>query len=138
MAGFADQIEAWSDKAMHRLTLAHRKIALEAFTRVIMRSPVDTGRFRGNWQISIDELKMEDLPLDHIDPTGANVIAEVREVLETLFAGTVVYLANNLPYAQRLENGWSDQAPAGMVAITVVEFQPIVKQVAKQIASGLE
>jgi hypothetical protein len=32
------------------------------------------------------------------------------------------YIQNNLPYAERLENGWSKQAPHGMVKITLYEL----------------
>jgi hypothetical protein len=31
-----------------------------------------------------------------------------------------------MPYALRLEYGWSKQAPAGMVRVTVAEFQAVV------------
>jgi hypothetical protein len=41
-------------------------------------------------------------------------------------AGRVFYLANNVPYAQRIEDGWSRQAPTGLVALTAMEFQNIV------------
>ena len=34
-----------------------------------------------------------------------------------------IYIQNNLPYANRLENGWSNQAPAGMVALTIAEVE---------------
>lgn len=133
MAGFADAVAKWADKAEHRITLAHRKIALEAFTRVVMRSPVDTGRFRGNWQVAIDNIP-QGFNIDVMDPTGSEVLSEVQEVVNTLFAGSIIYLVNNLPYAKPLEDGWSQQAPMGMVAITVVEFQPMVKAIAEQLA----
>ena len=38
-------------------------------------------------------------------------------------AGQTIFITNSLPYAYRLEyDGWSRQAPAGMVRVTVVEF----------------
>jgi len=37
--------------------------------------------------------------------------------------GDTIYLVNNLPYAQRLEGGWSHrQAPNGMVALSIQKF----------------
>ena len=45
--------------------------------------------------------------------------------------GATIYLVNNLPYAVRLEYGWSKQAPAGMVRITAAEFQSIVDDAAR-------
>lgn len=38
---------------------------------------------------------------------------------------------NNEPYAQRVETGWSSQAPTGMMRITVAEFQAIFNIQAK-------
>ena len=32
--------------------------------------------------------------------------------------GNLVYIQNNKPYAERLENGWSDQAPQGIYGLT--------------------
>jgi hypothetical protein len=34
---------------------------------------------------------------------------------------------NNQPYAQRVEHGWSTQAPKGMLRITVAEYEDIVR-----------
>ena len=39
-----------------------------------------------------------------------------------------IYLSNGLPYAKRLENGWSRQAPTGMVRINVARFSSAIKQ----------
>ena len=41
--------------------------------------------------------------------------------------GDTAYLVNNLPYAVPLEYGHSSQAPAGMVRVTIAEFQQIVE-----------
>ena len=47
-------------------------------------------------------------------------------------SGDVVYFVNGLPYAYRLENeGWSKQAPAGMIKISVTEFDQYVRAAIK-------
>ena len=38
-----------------------------------------------------------------------------------------VLIYNNQPYAQRVETGWSTQAPQGMMRITVAEYIGIIK-----------
>lgn len=44
--------------------------------------------------------------------------------------GATIY--NNQPYAQRVETGWSTQAPQGMMRITIAEYTGIVsKQTAR-------
>jgi hypothetical protein len=46
-AQFTLQVSNWVKKADARLDGVVRKIALEMFSRVILRSPVQTGRFPG-------------------------------------------------------------------------------------------
>ena len=57
---------------------------------------------------------------------------KVYRVANDFKAGHVFYLVNNLPYIRRLEQGWSQQAPAGMVAVTVSEFQQTVARAATE------
>jgi len=84
------------------------------------------GRFRGNWQFSIDT--PADGVLDQIDPSGNVSIAVLRTQVQSLTIGQTAYLVNNLPYAVPLEYGHSKQAPGGMVRITLVRFQQIVDE----------
>ncbi len=35
-------------------------------------------------------------------------------------------ISNNQPYAERIENGWSTQAPNGMVKVSVSEFPELI------------
>ena len=49
---------------------------------------------------------------------------------------TLMYeLINPQPYAERLENGWSDQAPLGMLHITLEEAQSIADDICRQLNS---
>jgi hypothetical protein len=57
------------------------------------------------------------------DKGGQDTITRGRAVVDSLTDLRVVWLSNNLPYANRLENGWSKQAPAGMVNLTFAELQ---------------
>ena len=119
-----DEIEA---KTSEKLDLAVRKIALELFSRVILKSPVDTGRFRGNWQVAIGALPNGTLDLE--DRTGQATISAATARTAGVEAGDIIYLTNNLPYGPRLEEGYSQQAPAGMVALTIQEFQAIANEI---------
>lgn len=126
---FSLQVERWSNNAKAKADLIVRKLALDMFTRVVLRSPVDTGRFRGNWQVRIGSVPTG--VLDKVDKSGNIAISNINSEALSFKAGQVIYLVNNLPYARRLEHGWSKQAPAGMVKITVQEFKPIVDQLAR-------
>lgn len=84
------------------------------------------GRFRGNWQFSIDSAATEEL--DRIDPSGSETIAALLSQVQALTIGQTAYIVNNLPYAVPLEYGHSTQAPSGMVRVTLANFQRIVDE----------
>lgn len=84
------------------------------------------GRFRGNWQFSIDT--PSDGVLDQIDVSGNVSIAVLKAQVQSLTAGQTAYIVNNLPYGIPLEYGHSTQAPGGMVRITLARFQQIVDE----------
>jgi hypothetical protein len=87
------------------------------------------GRFRGNWQFSLETPATGEL--DSIDPNGAETLAALIRQAQSMTAGQVAYIVNNLPYAIPLEYGHSTQAPAGMVRLTVERFQRIVDEAAR-------
>ena len=84
------------------------------------------GRFRGNWQFSVDA--PAEGVLDQVDPSGNVTIAVLRTQVQSLTAGQTAYIVNNLPYGIPLEYGHSKQAPGGMVRITLTRFQQIVDE----------
>lgn len=132
MAGsFELDIQRFVDKAKGNIDLVIRKIALDMFKRVIMKSPVDTGRFRANFQVAIGSMPAGTLEID--DKTGAATISKVTAATLGLSAGQTIYLVNNLAYARRLEYGHSKQAPNGMVRITVQEFPGVVNKAASEV-----
>lgn len=131
---FSLQIEKWTEETQKRVTLAVRKIALDVFERIILKSPVDTGRFRGNWQVQIGSIPAGTLEIN--DKSGQVTLAKAQAEVLGVKAGDTIYLINNLPYARRLEYGWSNQAPEGMVRTTVAEYQPIVDKVVREINNG--
>lgn len=89
------------------------------------------GRFRGNWQLGIGKLPTD--TLDTVDPDGKETLGRIIAAIPDDASGRVYYLANNLPYAQRIEHGWSRQAPTGVVGLTVLEFQQVVRDEADKL-----
>ena len=82
------------------------------------------GRFRGNWQFSIDA--PANGVLDQIDVSGNVSIAVLKAQVQSLTAGQTAYIVNNLPYGIALEYGHSKQAPHGMIRVTLSQFQKTV------------
>lgn len=121
--------DQWVEKTLTKLDLAVQKISIEMFSRIILRSPVDTGRFRANWQVEIGTIPDGELDLYDESPNGIATINAATAVALNVKAGDIITLVNNLPYAQVLEEGHSAQAPQGMVALTIQEFQEVAKKV---------
>lgn len=130
--GFSEQVTAWTSVAAAKIETAVRKIAIDVFREVIMMSPVDTGRFRGNWQVAIGTIPDGTVEID--DKAGTATLAKVQAEALGLKAGETIFLVNNLPYARALEYGLSQQAPGGMIRLTVQRWKPIVEAVAQQLS----
>lgn len=113
-----------------------KKLVLEALKRIILKTPVDIGRARNNWQVTIGKPAKEIVdevtrrrnkgkpPLSNRD---YKVINKAKKHLEQLPPFAVVYISNNLEYISYLEDGTSKQAPHGMVALTVEELKAMFK-----------
>lgn len=85
------------------------------------------GRLRGSWQASIGAPSTSEP--SRIDPSGGDTIAAAAAALASFQAGPSIYLTSNVPYASRIEYGWSKQAPNGMVRVSVAEVSDIVRDV---------
>lgn len=92
---------------------AIRRAAVAADTALVMSTPVDTGRAKGNWTVAIGSI--DETVLQEGFPSGEEAISRGRTVAEgwKLGSGTI-FLANSLPYILPLENGYSAKAPSGM------------------------
>ncbi|PIJ42833.1 hypothetical protein [Tatumella sp. OPLPL6] len=91
-----------------------RIISMALLTEIVTRSPVDTGRFRANNQVSIGYPDYSELAA--VDTSGAATIQQGSAVIAKGKPFSVIYIQNNLPYAEPLENGHSKQAPTGVYA----------------------
>jgi len=133
MGKFTTDLETFQRNAIDKCDQVTRMVALEVFRRIIMRTPVDTGRARGNWICTIAvpaEMTEGIAAVNDTDPSGrATIQAMSDEVLGWNPREIAVYLTNNLPYIERLEDGYSQQAPAGMVSVTIAEFDGIAAAV---------
>lgn len=117
---FSADISRWVQKAEGNMDAAVRQAVVLASQSIVSMSPVDTGRFRANWNYSVGA--PDESTSLWVDPTGGRTIRKIIAQSRGAKAGYVYYLTNALPYAQRLENGWSKQAPQGMVKLTVMDL----------------
>lgn len=94
------------------LTQRVRVIALAMLNEIVLRSPVDTGRFRGNNIVSVGAPVYVDP--GYQDKNGSETVRRGLSALSGLEPFTQVFLQNSLPYAEAIENGHSKQAPSGV------------------------
>ena len=116
-------IEKLAAQAQAKVEDVVRKVTFDLFRAVVLRSPVDTGRFRANWNVSFNA------PNYTVQDTTAKQrgLGQANKAL-TLPIGGITYMTNGLPYARRLEHGWSGQAPQGMVRLSVIEMRLFVRK----------
>lgn len=115
--------------------------ALQITEKVITRTPVDTGRARGNWNASInsaDDSVREDnsdagsnIKAPNQSPAGQKALNRATGAATGLQLGDTFYLTNGLPYISRLEYGYSGQAPSGMLRLTVDEFNAALREIVR-------
>lgn len=122
---FSLDIARWAKKTKSDVNKLKQIVFIQVAGSVIMRTPVDEGRARANWQPTISTMAKSSLIT--VDPHGAATIAEAEKVAGEAKGDQTLYLTNNLAYIMRLENGWSAQAPGGMVYLTIQEFRRYVK-----------
>jgi hypothetical protein len=126
---FALDLRAFEKKFGERADSLIRAAALDMLGAIVQRTPVDTGRARGNWQTTIGAPAGGTVTT--LDPSGALARAKALGALATFKGGSSVFIVNNLPYIVPLEYGSSKQAPAGMVRITLREWRGKVAAAAR-------
>lgn len=131
LGNFELDIQRFVDKAKGNVDIVIRKIALDIFRRVILKTPVDTGRLRGSYQVAIGSIPSGMTETN--DKTGTATIAKVTAATLGLKAGDVIFMVSNLEYARAIEFGHSKQAPGGMVRTTLQEFPQVVAKAANEV-----
>lgn len=139
--------------------LVTRRLVFDAHSRFSLRTPVDTGRARASWDVSVGK------PSDYLPPvqvgsakkkgktalgsglagnalgSGASAGGSTKDISAAMsqIDGTKpVYVTTNLDYMQYLETGSSRQAPAGMVRLSLAEMEIEIESILEQVAVELE
>lgn len=142
---FALNISEFVNKAKEAPEKVVRKVATDVATSLVMKSPVGDatywkskpppgyvgGRFRANWVCAFNQ--PADFTTDETDPSGEDTIDALSSAVSDWDGGDI-YFTNSLPYAIPLEYGHSDQqAPNGMVRLTVNEWDEFVINAARDV-----
>ena len=124
-----DAIEDLYEKTNDNL----RGVYLFGLVNIVKETPVDDGRARNNWFLSVST------PSSAITTSKAKGLGAIRQLssMPKRVLNRKIYYTNNLPYISKLEyggftdkpetdktiNGFSKQAPGGFVRKTLIEMQ---------------
>ena len=127
---FAADLQRFRAKVGDRCDRLIRKVVFDMTKEIVRMTPVRTGAAKSNWFWGVYRVSDTDATASK---SGAPSIKRASDFASTVRAGGVVYLTNNLPYIMALEFGSSQQAPAGMVRVTVAKWQAIVDRAARSL-----
>ena len=134
-------------KAGDNASAIARKVALELYTKVVQKSPVDSGRLRGNWNVGLNGVDNTEYPIDASAlgslPSGSG-LTRSASALSSFKIGDTIFITNNMPYVYKLEyglyndgpktvGGYSRQAPQGFVRITYKEVVSDLENISRKV-----
>lgn len=134
MAKWTMDLNEYAKKKNVQIRNVRKAYAFALYSSIVKKTPVDTGRARGNWNITVgadDYTQSENVtPKFH----SSSQIPEPK-------GDETIFISNNLPYITKLEyggypnppkkgngktvNGYSRQAPEGMVGVTLANNENI-------------
>lgn len=135
-------------RAGEKKNLFVRMLAMETLKRLVDKSPVGNaslwanpaaappgyvgGRFKANWQV---ETGGPDFSNDaEPDANGSGSLGRGRAQIEKWNVVSDLFITNSMPYSKRIEyDHWSQQAPAGVVRITIKELKQMMKKLADRL-----
>ncbi len=115
VAGFVKTAEARAETVVAAAVVA-------TGARLIERSPVSTGHFRGNWQLGVGAP-----PSGEVATRGTvESPAPAPEIPAVEPGGRRFFWVNNVSYAGGLEVGEGGLRPLGLLALAEMEFPAVV------------
>lgn len=112
---FATQLKSATGQVNEAMNTTWKRSVAQAFAQTIVRTPVDTGAARASWLLG----------QNNDGAVGTQQLNITTQKIPDIGGSVLMY--SNLPYIERLENGWSQQAPQGMVRITEQQWPGIVR-----------
>jgi hypothetical protein len=125
------ELEKAVDKIHGDFNKFYKSVCLEVLKRIVMRTPVDTGRARGNWQLEINRTASASLIVEGSKEAMTDfALNSGLSKLAGVIPFSVVHITNNLEYIYYLEyDRRSSQHPEGMVEITITEMNNWVSNI---------
>ena len=116
--------------------------AFTLYSSIVKKTPVDTGRARANWNVSVGHEDTSTTDETRRSPKSESSLPKAK-------GDKSIFISNNLPYITTLEyggypnppkkdggktvNGYSKQAPEGMVGVTLANNEAIFNAAVRRI-----
>lgn len=132
-SNYKQAIKAFQKNAKQAQLSVAREVAADIATKLVILTPVDTTRAEANWIGALNTIPQDfNEARRNLGGTRTN-LEKAKALAKRIKLGDVFVMANSTPYIFRLEQGWSKQAPAGMVAVTVAAYQRMVERAAQRV-----
>lgn len=123
---FSSDVQKWAKATDTSMSKVVRGVCLSAVKEVVKRTPVDSGRLRGNWFATIGTPSRE--VSEAGDKEGGPTIARAQGAISKA-PGNQFWLTNNLPYAVPIEFWHSTvKSPEGMVRVTAENIRANMRE----------
>jgi hypothetical protein len=120
MLPFSKQLDnAYKKKVLDKLEDTVIGVTLAVDSELVNTTPVDTGRARSNWLPSLNRPDGRQVGVGQ-KPDTRNAIARYK-------LSDTIFITNNLPYITKLNEGSSQQAPAGFVDAAILRGKQAVR-----------
>lgn len=129
---FASDLRRFANLTSQKMETVVKASLVRIGTSVVVKSPVDTGRFRSNWLAAYGAA--DTTVSMSVDPSGQASLNRLKMSVQGLTFREHFYFTNSLPYAKGLEYGDSMQAPSGMVRISVAAWENILADEIRKVA----
>ena len=145
MAHWTMDLSKYAKNKEHEIAEVRKSYACALYSSIVKKTPVDTGRARGNWNISVGH---------DVTTTTENTTQQFQSVAQVPEpkGDESIYISNNIEYITKLEyggypknpkggsgktvNGYSKQAPEGMVGVTLANSENIFNSAVRAVKGG--
>lgn len=126
----SDLDKAFERKVVRLTEEVTRKTAFDIDSDLVLQTPRDTGRAASNWLPSLNTPRN--------DTVEAGQKPDITPITSAYKLNDTIFIANNLLYIERLNNGWSGQQPTpSWVEGTVLKHKSRMKQAIAEVKRGL-
>lgn len=134
MAEWSMDLTKYAEKKKVEIKEVRKSYAFALYSSIVKKTPVDTGRARANWNVSVGSPDTSTTEDTATTPMSKSKMPDPK-------GDESIFISNNLPYITTLEyggfpnppkkdggktiNGFSKQAPNGMVGVTLANNEAI-------------